>query len=64
MLKDANIQMSDIQMMLGTLASMIVHGETFPDGLSKAELRSHARNMLVGAFERGSDSISLLEFKR
>ena len=56
--------MSDIQMMLGTLAGMIVHGETVPDGLSKAELRSHARNMLVGAFERGCDGISLLDLKR
>ena len=63
-LKDENIPMSDIQMMLGTLAGMIVHGETVPDGLSKAELRSHARNMLVGAFERGCDDISLLDLKR
>lgn len=63
-LKDENIPMSDIQMMLGTLAGMIVHGEIVPDGLSKAELRSHARNMLVGAFERGCDGISLLDLKR
>lgn len=63
-LKDENIPMSDIQMMLGTLSGMIVHGETVPGGLSKAELRSHARNMLVGAFERGCDGISLLDLKR
>jgi hypothetical protein len=50
--------------MLGTLSGMIVHGETVPDGLSKSELRSHARNMLVGAFERGCDGISLLDLKR
>jgi hypothetical protein len=63
-LKDENIPMSDIQMMLGTLAGMIVHEESVPDGLSKADLRSHCRNMLVGAFERGCDGISLLDLKR
>jgi hypothetical protein len=63
-LKDENIPMSDIQMMLGTLAGMIVHEESVPDGLSKADLRSHCRNMLVGAFDRGCDDISLLDIKR
>jgi len=51
-------------MMLGTLARMIVHEESVPDGLSKADLRSHCRNLLVGAFERGCDRISLLDIKR
>jgi len=51
-------------MMLGTLARMIVHEESVPDGLSKADLRSHCRNLLVGAFERGCDGISLLDIKR
>lgn len=63
-LKDEKIPTSDIQMMLGTLAGMIVHAETVPDGLSKAEFRSHRRNMLIGAFERGCDGISLLDLKR
>ena len=51
-------------MMLGTLAGMIVHEESVPDVLSKADLRSHCRNFLVGAFERGCDGISLLDIKR
>jgi hypothetical protein len=63
-LKEETIPTSDIQMMLGTLAGMLVHAETVPDGLSKAELRSHRRNLLIGAFERGCDGISLLDLKR
>jgi hypothetical protein len=63
-LQDENIPMSDIQMMLGTLAGMIFHGETIPDGLSKAKLRSHRRNMLIGSFERGCDGISVLDRNR
>ena len=63
-LEEENIPTSDLQMMLGTLAGMIVHAETVPHGLSKAELRNHRRNLLIGAFERGCDGISLLDLKR
>lgn len=63
-LKDENISTSDIHLMLGTLAGMAVHEETAPAGLDKDDLRNHGRNLLIGAFERGCDGISLLDLKR
>lgn len=63
-LKDEQITTSDIHLMLGTLAGMAVHEEHAPDGLDKEDLRNHGRNLLVGAFERGCDGISLLDLKR
>lgn len=63
-LKDEKISTSDIQLMLGTLAGMATREETAPDGLDEADLRNHGRNLLIGAFERGCDGISLLDLKR
>mgnify|MGYP003666055885 CR=1 FL=1 len=60
-LKDEKVSMSDIHLMLGTLAGMVVHQEAIPAGLDKADIRNHGRNLLVGAFERGCDGISLLD---
>ena len=63
-LKDEKITTSDIQLMLGTHAGMAVREENAPDGLDKTDLRNHGRNLLVGAFERGCDGISLLDLNR
>lgn len=63
-LKDEKISTSDLHLMLGTLAGMAVREETTPDGLDKNDLRNHGRNLLIGAFERGCDGISLLDLKR
>lgn len=63
-LKDEKISTSDIHLMLGTLAGMAVYQETAPEGLDQADLRNHGRNVLIGAFERGCDGISLLDLKR
>lgn len=63
-LKDEQISTSDIQLMLGTLAGMTVREENTPEGVEKTDLRNHGRNLLIGAFERGCDGISLLDLKR
>ena len=60
-LKDEQIAMSDIQLILGSLAGLAVWDEETPDGIAKQELRDHARNLMVGAFERGCDGISTLD---
>lgn len=62
-LKDENISLSDLHLLLGALAGIAVHEETLPEGVDKQDLRNHARNLLIGAFERGCDGISLLDIK-
>ena len=59
--KDEQIAMSDIQLTLGSLAGLAVWDEETPDGIAKQELRDHARNLMIGAFERGCDRISTLD---
>ena len=63
-LKDEKVSTSDIHLMLGTLAGIAVHQEKVPEGVDRSDLRSHGRNLMMGAFERGCDGIPLLDFKR
>lgn len=60
-LKDESTGISDIQLILGSLAGLAVFSEDLPEGLERDDLRAHAGNLLVGAFERGSDGISTLD---
>ena len=60
-LKDENTGISDIQLILGSVAGLAVFNEKLPEGLERNDLRAHARNLLIGAFERGSDGISSLD---
>ena len=62
-LKDEEISTSDLHLILGTLAGIAVREEATPEGVEKQDLRDHARNLVVGAFERGCDGISLLDIK-
>ena len=63
-LKDEGLTTSDLHLLLGTLAGLAVREEAIPEGVEKHDLRNHARNLMVGAFERGCDGISLLDMKR
>ena len=63
-LKDESTGISDIQLILGSLAGLAVFSENVPEGLERYDLRAHARNLLLGAFERGSDGISTLDMNR
>ena len=60
-LKDESTGSSDIQLILGSLAGLAVFNEDLPEGLERDDMRAHTRNLLVGAFERGSDGISSLD---
>jgi len=60
-LKDENTGISDIQLIPGSVAGLAVFNEKLPEGLERNDLRAHARNLLIGAFERGSDGISSLD---
>lgn len=60
-LRDEDISTSDLHLLLGTLAGIAVHEEALPAGVEKQDMRNHARNLLIGAFERGCDGISLLD---
>lgn len=62
-LKDENISTSDLQLLFGTLAGIAVHEDSLPEGVGREDMRSHARNLLIGAFERGCDGISLLDLQ-
>ena len=46
---------------LGSLAGLAVWEEKIPDGINKNDLRDHARNLMIGAFERGCDGIPTLD---
>lgn len=63
-LKDEDLSASDLHLLLGTLAGLAVRQEAIPDGVDKQDQRNHARNLILGAFERGCDGISLLDMKR
>lgn len=63
-LKGDEISMSDLHLLLGTLAGLAVWEEDIPAGVDKQDLRNHARNLMIGAFERGCDGISMLDIKR
>ena len=63
-LKGEEISTSDLHLLLGTLAGMAVREEETPDGVDKHDLRNHGRNLMIGAFERGCDGISMLDLKR
>lgn len=63
-LKDEDLSASDLHLLLGTLAGLAVREETILDGVDKQDLRNHARNLMMGAFERGCDGIPLLDMKR
>ena len=52
--------MSDIQLILRSLAGLAVWDEETPDGIAKQELRYHAYYLIIGALERGCDKISML----
>jgi hypothetical protein len=62
-LRDEDLSVSDLHLLLGTLAGVAVHEEETPEGVDKEDLRNHARNLMIGAFERGCDGIPLLDFK-
>ena len=62
-LKDERTGFTDMQMILGSLAGLAVFDEDLPENLEREDLRAHARNVLVGAFERGCDGISTLDLK-
>ena len=63
-LRGEKISTSDLHLMLGTLAGIAVHQEYVPDGVDRADLRDHGRNLMIGAFEHGCDGKPLLDFKR
>jgi hypothetical protein len=60
-LRDEAISLSDLQLILGSLGGLAVWEDEVPDGIEKQDLRDHARNVMIGAFERGSDGISSLD---
>ena len=62
-LKDEGLSTSDLHLLLGTLAGMAVREDKTPEGIEKNDLRNHARNLMIGAFERGCDGISMLDLK-
>tara|TARA_Y100001934_G_C11693591_1_gene468954 strand:+ start:366 stop:548 length:183 start_codon:yes stop_codon:yes gene_type:complete len=53
--------MSDIQLILRSLAGLAVWDEETPDGIAKQELRYHAYYLIIRALERGCDKISMLD---
>jgi hypothetical protein len=63
-LKDEDVSTTDLHLLLGTLAGIAVREEEVPEGVDKKDLRNHGRNLLIGAFERGCDGISMLDLKR
>lgn len=63
-LEDEDLSKSDLHLLLGTLAGLAVREKDAPDGVDKKDLRNHGRNLLIGAYERGCDGISLLDLKR
>jgi len=62
-LRDEDLSVSDLHLLLGTLAGLAVREEDVPAGVEKEDLRNHARNLMIGAFERGCDGISLLDLE-
>ena len=60
-LRDEDLSVSDLHLLLGTLAGLAVREEKISAGVEKEDLRNHAGNLMIGAFERGSDGISLLD---
>lgn len=62
-LRDEDLSVSDLHLLLGTLAGLAVREEEVPAGVDKEDLRNHARNLMIGAFERGCDGISLLDLE-
>ena len=62
-LRDEDLSVSDLHLLLGTLGGIAVHEEDIPAGVEREDLRNHARNLMIGAFERGCDGISLLDLE-
>lgn len=62
-LKDEDLSTSDLHLLLGTLAGLAVREEEVPEGVGKNDLRNHGRHLLLGAYERGCDGISMLDLK-
>ena len=60
-LEGEQISNSDLHLILGSLAGLAVWEEKIPDGINKYDLRGHARNLMIGAFERGCDGIPTLD---
>ena len=60
-LEGEQISNSDLHLILGSLAGLAVWEEKIPDGINKNDLRDHARNLMIGAFERGCDGIPTLD---
>ena len=60
-LEGEQISNSDLHLILGSLAGLAVWDEKIPDGINKNDLRDHARNLMIGPFERGCDGIPTLD---
>ena len=53
-LRDEDISVSDLHLILGTLAGIAVREETVPEGVKKQDLRDHARNLMIGTNSRSA----------
>lgn len=62
-LEAGDVSLSDLPLIFGSLAGHAVWEEDAPDGVRKTELRDHARNQMIGAFERGCDGIMALDME-
>lgn len=62
-LEGGDVALSDLPLIFGSLAGHAVWEEEVPEGLDKTELRDHARNQMIGAFERGCDGIAALDME-
>lgn len=60
-LEGEQISNSDLHLILGSPAGLAVWEEKIPNGINENDLRDHARNLMIGAFERGCDGIPTLD---
>ena len=60
-LEGEQVSNSDLHLILGSLAGLAVWEEKIPDGKNENDLRDYARNLMIGAFERGCDGIPTLD---
>jgi hypothetical protein len=60
-LEGEQVSNSDLHLILGSLAGLAVCEEKISNGINENDLRDHARNLMIGAFDRGCDGIPTLD---
>lgn len=61
-LEGEQISESDLYLILGSLAGLAVWETDVDEDINKDDVRTHARNLVIGSFERGCDGISAMDF--